>query len=348
MRHVDADAMAKGNQRTRTPGSRAGPELCRALAIRSVGRSPNSSRPWQVVSAAKGEPMLHSARKPLIGVLSALLVVAGVTTSGPSAAAVAPPESVLTSSESAADSARTDGAPGMRQPSRATRLAMFKDLGLSGNSSCHEFRVTRSNARWGLFYGNPREACGGYDGVGVVRKGPGGWVQTELGGSTDFCQQFVAGGAASREGVPTAAIRDFARYFGCSRSTRATSLPRIPTLYDGSPDRDAYNADYCSSAGPGGDWTGVRPSEIPNTCMGNHWSFDRLTWVSWTPKRAAGRGDFHYNDCTPSCMEGTWRTKRGIRVVLSKPVSSRDSGRTYFSQWSFSTRLDIPPLSPPD
>ena len=62
--------------------------------------------------------------------------------------------------------------------------------------------------------------------------------------------------------------------------------------------------------------TQIRPTSIILACADGNWYVKRLHWSSWGIDRAVGHGVFHFNDCTPDCVNGTFHTRQG-RIVLS-------------------------------
>ena len=49
---------------------------------------------------------------------------------------------------------------------------------------------------------------------------------------------------------------------------------------------------------------------------------ERITWNTWTGTRASGRGTASVNNCTPTCVDGTFE-KFPVRVALSTPTPCR-------------------------
>ena len=55
----------------------------------------------------------------------------------------------------------------------------------------------------------------------------------------------------------------------------------------------------------------VRPRRILFACGDGGFYVRRLTWSTWHPFFAMGRGVFHQNACHPNCAEGTFHTGSG-------------------------------------
>jgi hypothetical protein len=66
----------------------------------------------------------------------------------------------------------------------------------------------------------------------------------------------------------------------------------------------------------------VKPHSIVVTCADANEYVTGIIWSSWTATRAAGTGTVHYNDCTPNCAAGHFRTAAAT-LTLSKPASCK-------------------------
>jgi hypothetical protein len=64
----------------------------------------------------------------------------------------------------------------------------------------------------------------------------------------------------------------------------------------------------------------IQPRYILFACGDGGFYATQLEWDSWHRFRALGRGNFHQNDCDPSCAGGTFHTASG-RLLL------KDRGR---------------------
>lgn len=63
----------------------------------------------------------------------------------------------------------------------------------------------------------------------------------------------------------------------------------------------------------------VRPRRIVFTCADGNLYMTSLRWRRWNHSRqAVGRGVFNFNDCEPSCADGTFHKRKGTRVALSR------------------------------
>ena len=56
----------------------------------------------------------------------------------------------------------------------------------------------------------------------------------------------------------------------------------------------------------------VRPRWIVFACGDGGFFVRRLVWSRWHPFRAVASGEFHQNDCDPSCAGGEFHTREGI------------------------------------
>jgi hypothetical protein len=61
----------------------------------------------------------------------------------------------------------------------------------------------------------------------------------------------------------------------------------------------------------------IKPRSILFACADGGYFVKRLRWRSWWRSQAVGRGVFHFNDCEPSCAEGTFHKRRG-RLILHR------------------------------
>lgn len=61
--------------------------------------------------------------------------------------------------------------------------------------------------------------------------------------------------------------------------------------------------------------------------FGAHGMVDRITWGDWRGRRAHGRGSIPYNNCRPSCAEGTI-TRYPVRTIYRRVRTCRGR-RTY-------------------
>lgn len=80
----------------------------------------------------------------------------------------------------------------------------------------------------------------------------------------------------------------------------ASSLPGIPK---------------CGSSAYGAT---VKPRTWSSGCTGSSWNVERLMWSSWGRLSASGKGVDRYNDCDPSCADGT-TTSYPATLKLSRP-----------------------------
>jgi hypothetical protein len=59
----------------------------------------------------------------------------------------------------------------------------------------------------------------------------------------------------------------------------------------------------------------VEPRQILFACGDGAFYSDHLHWRTWHRLRAVGEGEFHQNDCRPSCAQGTFH-ERDAKIVL--------------------------------
>ena len=58
-----------------------------------------------------------------------------------------------------------------------------------------------------------------------------------------------------------------------------------------------------------------KPRQLMFACADGGYYVNRLTWESWHPFKARGRGLFHQNDCKPSCAGGEFHEEWGTLVL---------------------------------
>lgn len=63
-----------------------------------------------------------------------------------------------------------------------------------------------------------------------------------------------------------------------------------------------------------------RPASIGIACGDGGVLLRKLKWSTWTSAHATGEGQYAINDCSPSCVNGHFRSYP-IEVTLSKPKS---------------------------
>jgi flagellar hook capping protein FlgD len=82
-----------------------------------------------------------------------------------------------------------------------------------------------------------------------------------------------------------------------------------------------------SCAGPRYKPASLKP-HLAGGCA--RFSLRKIHWKTWTSASAAGTGSLRYNDCTPSCARGHYRSRPGTRLKLSAPKRCRSNGRLEF------------------
>jgi len=80
----------------------------------------------------------------------------------------------------------------------------------------------------------------------------------------------------------------------------------------------------------GTDVAKYKPRTITLTCGDGGFRATRLSWETWTERRAEGRGTAKVNDCEPSCAEGEFESFK-VELVARKPRSC-PSGRRQFKR----------------
>ena len=70
-----------------------------------------------------------------------------------------------------------------------------------------------------------------------------------------------------------------------------------------------------------GSWTGAKPRTIWfSGDAGN--IVTNISWSSWGPDSGVGRGTWHYDNCVPSCAQGTV-TDYSARITVSHPSAGQ-------------------------
>lgn len=59
-----------------------------------------------------------------------------------------------------------------------------------------------------------------------------------------------------------------------------------------------------------------RPHEIVLTCADANTYVSNITWSNWSASSAHAKGTLHWNTCTPTCVEGTHKSK-GITFIAT-------------------------------
>ncbi|MFL5736509.1 MAG: hypothetical protein ACJ76P_04145 [Actinomycetota bacterium] len=59
----------------------------------------------------------------------------------------------------------------------------------------------------------------------------------------------------------------------------------------------------------------TEPRQILFACGDGAFYSDHLHWQKWHRHRAVGEGEFHQNDCRPSCAQGSFHERDG-KIVL--------------------------------
>ena len=65
-----------------------------------------------------------------------------------------------------------------------------------------------------------------------------------------------------------------------------------------------------------------KPRQIIVACADANFVIRQISWSSWTTRRATGNGTASINNCTPSCVEGTFESFP-VRVTLFDPRRCR-------------------------
>lgn len=87
--------------------------------------------------------------------------------------------------------------------------------------------------------------------------------------------------------------------------------------------------------------TAHKPETIMIYCADAGAYVEKIKWSTWTPDIAHGSGVYTYNDCDPSCAEGTMHSTL-TEITLSKPKTFK--GKRYLSYLHLQTP-DGSPLS---
>jgi hypothetical protein len=70
-------------------------------------------------------------------------------------------------------------------------------------------------------------------------------------------------------------------------------------------------------------------------CLGGSINLDRLAWQGWGGPEAIATGIDRYNDCEPSCAEGTiYEFPAELRVFAPKRCASRLGAKLYYTRYS--------------
>ncbi len=77
------------------------------------------------------------------------------------------------------------------------------------------------------------------------------------------------------------------------------------------------------------------PAEIVLTCADHGLFFQDLQWTSWTSTRATAIGTEVYNDCTPNCAEGHFRSIANAALTLTTPLLPPTGGQQLWSKAYF-------------
>ncbi|MFZ1062444.1 MAG: hypothetical protein WAN30_03130 [Acidimicrobiales bacterium] len=94
----------------------------------------------------------------------------------------------------------------------------------------------------------------------------------------------------------------------------------------------------------------VRPTSIVLTCADSNRYIENITWNSWSATDAHASGVLHWNDCTPSCYDGTWHSRRiqfialDPKTVLSHRIFTELTGPV--SAWGTGSRIWQLPTRP--
>jgi hypothetical protein len=97
---------------------------------------------------------------------------------------------------------------------------IVKDLGFPvANVRCYSASVSQSHPRWGQFWTSAWASehsakCKPWDGLVVIKRSASGWVDTGVGGSSDFCMAEVTQ-ALAKAGASYAVQVDFLTHWGC-------------------------------------------------------------------------------------------------------------------------------------
>jgi hypothetical protein len=54
---------------------------------------------------------------------------------------------------------------------------------------------------------------------------------------------------------------------------------------------------------------GVHPSTFTVFCADSNAEFTHLTWLNWGDETAYATGTVRWNDCTPNCADGKWKSE---------------------------------------
>jgi len=54
---------------------------------------------------------------------------------------------------------------------------------------------------------------------------------------------------------------------------------------------------------------GVKPTTLVTSCADANTKLEHLNWKDWGDATAYATGTLAYNDCTPTCVAGTWKSE---------------------------------------
>ena len=99
---------------------------------------------------------------------------------------------------------------------QATVAQVVRDTGLTEPTRCYDGQQTRSDSRWGAFWGRytANGSCQVGEGYWIVHKTKSGWREIGLGGSSVPCSHLKAG--LREAGAPLSVYRDLKQEKYCN------------------------------------------------------------------------------------------------------------------------------------
>lgn len=89
------------------------------------------------------------------------------------------------------------------------------------------------------------------------------------------------------------------------------------------------------------------PTDWSSGCLGGSANLGQLSWQGWETPAATATGVIHYNDCEPSCAEGTiFDYPAELRVEQIKRCASPLGPQAYYTV--FTLTIDFPPENAAD